>query len=177
MRRILFTLLFIALSLYACNWTPAPAEAQGTMWVEVLNSHVELTRAQDDGCVFGENTRTVYLNRPGECGRPADVTNVFMIYGHNFWVDKVMAHYSRDGVGVGVWPALHAAGNGLPADTVRLFDGKRLWRGTVIEVIHEAQKYGLQPQSEFPCPTGVCGTLTTCADLKPGWTLVRVAYR
>jgi hypothetical protein len=169
-KRILLVLTFLIISLYACNWTPAPAAAQAGMYVEVLNSRVPLLRAQDDGCYFG-NTFKVYLNRPGECGRPADAKNVFLVYGHNFSCDAVYCPFSRDGVDVGVWPAL------VVGDKVRLFDGKRLWHGVVIEVIPDANAKGIENWYEFPCSTGVCGTLTTCSGLRPSWTVVRVIYR
>jgi hypothetical protein len=169
MRKLIY--IAILLSVICTLWSsPITSQAQEGMWVEVLNSHIVLTKAIDDSCYFG-NTYNVYLNLPGECGRPTNAKNKYMIYGHSFSCDSIMCHYSREAVDTSVWASL------IIGDTVRLFDGNRLWSGRVIEVIHAANEHSILPQDEFPCSSGVCGTLTVCADLKPAYTVVRIVYK
>lgn len=155
---------------------PPSVGAQGGAWVEVLHDGARepLQPAYSVGCRWDFTVNSL-INLPGECGRPVDATNVFMVVQHNLWCDKpgpgAACHFDRNTPGY-AWGAL------VPGDPVSLFDGRRLWRGVVMEVIRNAGAAGVEPQTEFPCPRGwVCGTLTTCAGLRPEYVVVRVKYR
>jgi hypothetical protein len=175
----LAALISLIVLLVGSLWGPVqvPVRAQGGgAWVEVLNDgeRVPLQRATDLNCAWTDSSPAL-INRPGECGRPTTAKNVYMVYSHNMWCDAPgvgsMCHYSRTASGVFAWGALKVD------DPVELYDGAHLWRGKVVQVIRDAGTQGINPQDEFTCPKGAtCGVLTTCADLRPAYVVVRVAY-
>jgi hypothetical protein len=109
----------------------------------------------------------VQLNLPGDCGRPSDATNKFLIYGQNTWCDETLCYSDRTMGGIFSWGMLRID------DPVTLYDGEQLWAGRVIGMI-----YNVAPQTEFACPDGAtCGVLCTAVGRRPNWIVIRIAYK
>lgn len=151
---------------------PIRTQAEENMWVMVLNDGIKepLIHASEVKCVWTWPSPSL-VNQAGECGRNPNTKNVFMIYAHNTWVDKVMAHYDRKAGGIWAWGALEIG------DPVQFFDGHKIWQGKVFEVIRNAGSLGIDGNTEFNCPGKICGTLTTCADIRPAYIVIRIVYK
>jgi hypothetical protein len=166
MKTYKIVMLTVALSLLINS--PSPVGAQdNTPWVEVLNDGVQmgLTFARDVDC--DPQAAAVQLNLPGNCGRPVDANNRYLIYGQNGWCDETECFADRATGGIFAWGALHID------DPVWLFDGEQLWSGHVIGMI-----YNIPPQTEFSCPDGyACGVLCTAVGPLSNWIVIRVAYK
>lgn len=166
MRRI--TLIAICLA-FIVSQAPALAQEDNSSWVEVNGDQTPLVLAADNNCQWGPGA-PAQINLPGMCGRSATTRNAFMIYSHNTWCDRIMCHYDLAQGGVFAWGALPVG------YLVKLSVNGHLYRGTVIEVIRDAGSRGIDGNTEFDCPTGQIGSLTTCADLRPSYVVVRIAY-
>jgi hypothetical protein len=148
---------------------PSPVTAQTNNWVEVNGEQTPLTLASDYNCQWGEGAPAL-VNLPGMCGRDPATKNRFMIYSHAAYCDKVMCHYGKESGGVYAWPALQVG------ESVRLFVDGHLYQGRVLEAIHDAGAQGIDGNTEFNCPGRLCGTLTTCADMRPSYFVARLVY-
>jgi len=156
--------------LMALVMSGTPVAAQSDNWIEVNGVRTGLTMAADYNCQWGPGAPAL-INLAGMCGRSTTTKNAFMIYSHNAWCDRVMCHYDVAQGGVFAWGALPVGYQ------VKLSINGQLRQGRVIEVIRNAGAVGIDGNTEFDCPTATCGTLTTCADLRPAYVVVRIAYR
>jgi len=164
------TLITTIVLMVALLTSMAPVAAQTGNWIEVNGGRTDLTLAADYDCRWGAGAPAL-INLPGMCGRSATTRNVYMIYSHAAYCDDVMCHYDLAQGGVSAWAALPIGYQ------VKLSINGQVWQGRVIEVIRDAGSQGIDGNTEFKCPTAKCGTLTTCADLRPAYVVVRVAYR
>jgi hypothetical protein len=138
---------------------------EGQYWVDADGARTDILPAYVLKCVY--NNEFPMINRAGECGRPKGLQPDLMIYGPNGSCEGQYCNTGREYGGVAMWPALSV---GSP---VTVCVNGALYRGKVFEVIPSADTKGILPQTPFKCKTGVCGTLTTAAGIRPHYTVTR----
>lgn len=169
--KTVFFCIFALMVILSANFVSSSESCSELYFESEKTGRIDLA---EFNCIWGTPDDKNSLQVSNECGLPKQ-KNHFMVLTHNWLCD---GESCPSGLGwVTNIPMLERS------DKALLCDGSRLWKGTVIS--SRFVDYGQQPmpQTEFQCPTKVCGTIVTSYGKQDatfraeGFWLVRLSYR